>query len=143
MMNIFSTLSLRRLWPVFALIATLAWASNFDKSSPSGPDVPYFDKVAHFFVFGLMATLWYRCLAIDSKRRSRWILAIGLVFLYGVIDEWIQFYNPNRSSDALDWVADASGAATALFVYRSWRLYRCLLETRIVDLFRLKIADVD
>ncbi len=131
------------LWPVLALMATLAWASGYSQSGPDGPEIPYFDKIAHFFVFGLMGTLWYRCLPDRSMRRARWLAAVALALAYGVVDEWIQASNPHRSSDVLDWVADGGGALTAIFVYRGWRLYRRTLETRIGDLFRGKLADID
>jgi VanZ family protein len=60
--------------------------------------------------------------------------------LYGIVDEWIQFYNPLRSSDVMDIVADGVGAATAIFVYRSWGLYRRILETRFWDVMRGRIG---
>ena len=142
-MNAYSSFSIRTLWPVLALIATLAWASSYDKGGHSGPDIPYFDKIAHFFVFGLMGTLWYRCLPSRSIPLARWLVALTLVLSYGVLDEWIQSHNPNRVSDIFDWVADGAGAITAIFVYRGWRLYRRVLETRFSDLFRLKLADID
>lgn len=142
-MNADSKFSVRRLWPAIALVLTLAWASNFAQGGPDGSDIPYFDKIAHFFVFGLMGTLWFRCLPRKSRVISRWLMALIIVLTYGVVDEWIQSMNPQRSSDLLDWLADGLGALTGIFVYRNWTWYRRVLETRISDLFRMKLADIE
>ncbi|MCH2615590.1 MAG: VanZ family protein, partial [Opitutales bacterium] len=66
--------------------------------------------------------------------------AIVLTLLYGVVDEWIQYYNPLRSFDAWAWIADLAGSIAAIWVYRNWRLYRWVLETRVFDLCRLKLT---
>jgi VanZ family protein len=136
-----STFSVRKLWAVIALVLVLAWTSSYGEVSPEGPDIPYFDKIAHFFVFGLMGTLCYRCIPRMPWSRTRWLAALAFVLAYGVIDEWIQSHNSNRSSDVLDWLADASGAFTAIAVYRFWTLYRRVLESRFGDLVRGRLTD--
>ncbi len=137
-MNADSNFSIRALWPVVALVLTLAWASGYDQSGPDVVDVPFFDKIAHFFVFGLMGTLWFRYLSGGKRTVSKIVMALVLTLAYGVIDEWIQSMNPHRSSDSLDWVADASGALTAILVYRSWGWYRRILESPVRDLLRFR-----
>ena len=131
---------LRYLIPPVALLAAVAWASSFDESSPQVPDIVNFDKVAHFFVFGLLGTLWFRWVPGPLRSNYRLAWAFLLTISYGIVDEWIQFYNPLRSSDLMDIVADGAGAATAIFVYRSWGLYRCTLETRFGDVMRGRIS---
>ena len=138
-----SIFSVRKLWPVITLVLSLAWASSYQQGGPEGPDIPYFDKIAHFFVFGLMGMLCYRCIPRMPWSRTRWLAALAFVLAYGMIDEWIQSHNPNRSSDALDWVADASGAFTAIAVYRFWALYRRVLESRFGDLVRGRLTELD
>ena len=133
-------LPLRYLIPPVALLAAVAWASSFDESSPQGPDIANFDKVAHFFVFGLLGTLWFRWVPGPLRSNFRLAWAFLLTILYGIVDEWIQFYNPLRSSDVMDIVADGAGAATAIFVYRSWGPYRRTLETRFWDVMRGRIG---
>ena len=129
-------ISLRFLIPPIALLATIAWASSFDESSPQGPDIVNFDKVAHFFVFGLLATLWFRTAPGPLQSNARFAWAFVLTILYGIVDEWIQSYNPLRSSDAMDIIADGAGAVAAIFAYRCWGLYRRVLETRFLDVIR-------
>ena len=141
--NPFLRRSIRSLVLALSVVACLAWASSFDKGGPPSVEFEHFDKIAHFFVFGLLATLWFRFLPGDLKGIGRFVGAVALTLLYGVVDEWIQYYNPLRSFDAWDWIADGAGSITAIWVYRNWRLYRRALETRISDLCRLRIAEID
>ena len=142
-MSDYSTFSVRKLWPVITLVLTLAWASSCEQGGPDGPEIPHFDKIAHFFVFGLMGTLCYRCIPRMLWSHTRWLVALVFVLAYGVVDEWIQSRNPNRSSDALDWIADGLGAFTAIAVYRYWSLYRRVLESSICDLIRSRLTKLD
>lgn len=86
---------------------------------------PHFDKVTHFFIYGLLATLTLR--ALGSRRWAPW-LAITAVSLFGASDEWHQSFVPGRSCEVADWVADTLGAALAVSLYRRWEFYRRLLE---------------
>ncbi len=130
----------RGLIPVLAVMATLVYASSLAKAKPAGPDLFQFDKIAHFFVFGLLGTLWFRCLRIPFLNTRRWVVAFLLVIAFGIVDEILQYFNPNRSFDPYDWVADAGGALVGIFVYRDWSLYRRVLETPISKLASLKIV---
>lgn len=118
---------LRLAWPPFAIMATMAGVAVFG-GSPGGPNIVGFDKVVHFFIFGLIATLLFRRLRIQFSEHRRWMIAFAGVVAFGVLDESLQFVNPNRTFDVYDWVADLSGAALALYVYRNWAWYRKLLE---------------
>ena len=46
------------------------------------------------------------------------ILAIGITSLYGISDEFHQFFTPHRSVDIFDWLADTAGAVTAGFLWQ-------------------------
>lgn len=125
------------LWPV-AMMATIIWASGTGGAEvPSGMRFPHLDKVAHFLIFGLIGTLIYRVVFTrPGKWRAFWF-AVGLTSLFGVLDETRQSFNPNRSVEIADWLADTSGALLAIGLYRFWPFYRNLLETRVV-LFKRK-----
>ncbi|MDQ8188304.1 VanZ family protein [Pelagicoccus sp. SDUM812002] len=118
---------IRLWWPAFALIVTLIGSSHLS-GKPGAPDIENFDKVAHFFVFGLMGTLFFRSVPLSFWSHRRWVLAWLGVLAYAVTDEWLQYYNPDRSFDPWDWVADGMGSILAIFLYRHWRWYRRLLE---------------
>ncbi len=104
------------------LAATVVWASNHGQvSAPSG--IPNFDKLAHFSIFGLMATLVVR----PFRGRHVW-WAVVIVSLFGVTDELHQALTPGRSMEFADWIADTTGAVVAVTAYRFWPWYWRLLE---------------
>lgn len=111
---------LRWLYPL-ALAAVVVIASG--RSQVAAPPVVNIDKIVHFSVFGLLATLLARC---PGVRRFRY--AIALVSLFGISDEFRQSFTPGRSVEFADWMADTLGAATAVTLYAFWPWYRRLLE---------------
>lgn len=112
------------LWPILVAAAIFIESGH---GVVAGPDLPNFDKVAHFFIYGLLATLLLRTSTLRELSRGAWI-ALVLTSLYGVSDEFHQSFTPGRSVDVLDWVADTCGAGLALFCYTRWALYRSILE---------------
>lgn len=90
-----------------------------------GPSIPGLDKVTHFAVYGLLATLVVR---LGKSPRSAWI-AFAIVSVYGMTDEWHQSFTPGRDVEFADWVADTLGAALAILLYRRWDGYRNWLES--------------
>ncbi len=76
------------------------------------------DKVLHAGLYGVLAALWAWVLPGQKPwllQRTRvaalaWTLAVG----FGALDEIHQGFVPGRSRDALDWLADATGAGLAL-----------------------------
>ena len=113
-------------WPVLLTLA-ITWESV--EAVPSvGPAWLSLDKVAHFAVFGLLATTLARL-----EEASRWprlgaLWAIVLAAVYGFGDELLQGFIPERSMEFADWVADTLGALVAVVVYLRWTWYRRLLE---------------
>lgn len=83
------------------------------------------DKIVHFVVYGLLATLV--CRLGRGWRAAGWAWLV--VAAFGATDEWHQSFVPGRSTELLDWVADALGAALAVTLYTGWTRYRDLLET--------------
>jgi VanZ family protein len=110
---------LRSVLPAIAYAALLFWISSL-----SPPDAPTYglewgDKINHAGAFGLMAILWFRASAWflpRSSRRTRCLLTLALVALYGATDEIHQSFVPGRESDITDWIADVVGATLAIAV---------------------------
>ena len=117
----------RWLW-ASALAALIVFASGNNPQSPV-PTFIGFDKVAHFGVFGLLATLVLRTQGVWQRPGWRAAIAIGAVSLFGLTDEWHQSFTPGRSVEFADWIADTTGAALAVTLYLRWPWYRRLLET--------------
>lgn len=126
---------LRLWWPAIALMGTLVVSSHFS-GKPAAPDIVGFDKIAHFCVFGLLGTLIFRTIRRELGDWRRWGLALLGVAAYAVTDEFLQYFNPDRSFDVLDWAADGAGALLAVSLYRGWAWYRDLLEFKL----RLRLA---
>ncbi len=129
-----TTLSLLRprwtdwLGPV-ALMATIAVASS--RPVVGGPEIPHFDKVVHFFVYGFLGTLFARVRAVRSAPGLGIGWAVVLASAYGIVDEFHQSFTPGRYVEFADWVADTLGAALAVTLYARWAFYRNLLERPI------------
>lgn len=89
------------------------------------------DKIAHFLVFGLIATSILRTPRFSRAGIKGLLLAALLTSLYGACDEWRQSMTPGRSVEFADWLADTAGAIVAVTVYSQWSLYRRFLEFRL------------
>ncbi|HEX2855628.1 MAG TPA: VanZ family protein [Opitutaceae bacterium] len=112
------------IWPL-AMAALIFAASS--RSHLGGPAVAGIDKVTHFAVYGLLATLVVR---LGRGSRAAW-LSVLVVSLYGLSDEWHQSFTPGRSVELADWLADTGGAALAVAMYSGWTWYRKLLEAPV------------
>lgn len=109
------------LWP-FAIALLIFVASS--RSAVAGPRIPHFDKVVHFCVYGLLATLV--CRQGRGWRAAVWsVLAVSA---YGATDEWHQLYVPGRTCEWGDWFADTTGAALGVVLYSHLAPYRNWLE---------------
>lgn len=72
-----------------------------------------FDKLVHMGIYGILAILW---LPLLMQKRSPMIaatIAFTLSLAYGISDEFHQFFEPERSFELLDMLADATGALLA------------------------------
>ena len=120
-------------WPL-ALALMIFLASG--RGSVAAPDIVNIDKITHFSVFGLLATLIAR-----TQPPRRWWLGLVLASLYGMTDEFRQSFTPGRSVEVADWVADTLGAAVAVAAYAGWSGYRRLLETNLRGGVRPPVAN--
>jgi VanZ family protein len=110
------------LWPVLVAAVIILASSRSRVASPHVTHVD--DKIVHFSVYGLLATLVCR---LSSGWKAA-LAALLTVSAFGVTDEWHQSFVPGRSTEVADWVADTSGAALAIVLYMGWTRYRQWLE---------------
>jgi VanZ family protein len=125
---------LRWLYPV-ALAAMVVTASG--RGQVAGPEIVNFDKLVHFSVFGLLATLVARAPGI----RRPWMAVLAVSF-FGMSDEIRQGFTPGRSMAFADWVADTAGACLAVVLHTCWPAYRRLLELPLDRKSRRAVASV-
>lgn len=119
------------IWPVL-LVATIFTLSGATKIAT--PDLGFQfskDKIAHFLIFGLLATSILRIQNINKLGWRGAILAALITIAYGGFDELRQSLTPGRSVEFADWIADSLGAILAAALYHMDSPYRRLLETRI------------
>ncbi len=119
-------MSFRRnlVWPIL-FAAVVVGASH--RSQVASPHIANIDKLAHFAVYGMLATLTCR---LGNGWRAAW-LALAMTSLFGATDEVHQSFVPGRMASMADWVADTLGALLAVGLYRGWTPYRRLLEMSI------------
>lgn len=122
------------LWPL-ALAATIVCCSSHELPVWAHARMGE-DKLEHFFVFGLIATLVGR-LGMIQRTRPLGIYAAALIAsVFGLTDELHQHFTPGREMDVLDWLADTGGAVLATVLYARWHGYRRLLETPVANWWR-------
>lgn len=76
--------------------------------------IPNFDKLVHLTLYGVEALLLsfaIRWPGRDGFSISRAAALVGLMAVWGVVDETHQSWIPGRSMEADDVAADVSGAA--------------------------------
>ncbi len=97
-----------------AYCSLIFWLSS-QSSIPAPMLFTHQDKLIHlgaYFIMGILA--WRFFYDYFDKPKTVAILSLCFCSLYGVSDEWHQYYVPGRETDVLDWMADTLGASIAL-----------------------------
>ncbi len=127
-------------WLPAAGWATLIFVLSAQPKLPSPPGVN--DKQAHGLAYAVLAVCCLVGLAGARLRRVTGAAVLGafvLAVLYGVSDEFHQWFVPGRTPDVNDVVADAVGAALGLLV--AW-WSAILLRGRNVEEVRSQKSEV-
>ena len=116
------------IWPVLLAIVIFVISGSQQLARPNLGFLFSEDKIAHFLIFGLVATSILRTPKFkDLSLRSLLITAL-ITSAYGAFDEVRQSLTPGRSVEFADWLADTFGAFAAVTLYAKWNWYRRLLE---------------
>lgn len=80
--------------------------------------IPYGDKLGHFCLFGLLTLATNFAFKLRSFNLSSIPIFLGtiLVFLFVIIEEFSQYFIPNRTFDLIDLSADFIGIVFFNFV---------------------------
>lgn len=116
------------LWPVLIMFSVFVVSGQSDVAAPS-IDLPRLDLLAHFAVFGALATSIIRLPAVYSRGWKGAVFAVLVTSVFGGLDEWRQSFTPGRFMAFDDWVADTLGALAAVLLYTRCPLWRKVLET--------------
>jgi len=68
------------------------------------------DKVIHICLYGPLAYLLFLSLRESGFRRNIFITAVVIAAVYGISDEFHQYFVPGRDASAWDVLADLTGA---------------------------------
>ncbi len=133
-------LLLRRLWvPVF-MMAGIGVLSGSPGVQTGDWSFIGMDKVGHFVVFGLLAIAWARVFPRHSWSAGRVVLlATAAAAGFGALDELVQAFNPHRTFEWQDWVADAAGALAGAAAYVWLRPVQAFLELEFRHIRRLRL----
>jgi len=74
-----------------------------------------FDKVLHFFEYGIFGFLLYFALAGERWEGKPLLPAFMIGSIYGISDEFHQYFVPTRECDVFDFLADAAGSGSGAF----------------------------
>ncbi len=76
-----------------------------------GEGVDLMSPAAHFLEYAVLGALLANALRHHTHWQRACVLTVMFASLYGVTDEFHQWFVPNRMADPLDWLVDTCGAA--------------------------------
>ncbi|MBW1643836.1 MAG: VanZ family protein [Deltaproteobacteria bacterium] len=83
------------------------------------PKLPYIDKLVHFVEYAILGVLFlraFRTLQVKNKKRLLIVLSAAASIIYGLSDEFHQYYIPYRNASFMDIAADTAGSIFGVFV---------------------------
>lgn len=96
--------------PLLACAAAITWLSSQPADDLPRASFAGEDKLVHMAIYGLLGALGGRAAGRARLGRAA-LLVLAACIAYGLFDEWYQQFTPGRSSDLLDFAADAVGAS--------------------------------
>ncbi|MDQ8203538.1 VanZ family protein [Pelagicoccus sp. SDUM812003] len=131
--------ALRPWLPVLAACLCLALYSW--KPGSRAPEIAFSlrDKLDHFSVYFLLGILTAKALPTQLRGMPRWLVAFALVSAFGLSDEIAQHFNPARTGDPLDWLADSVGALLGAFAYIRSAAFQRLVDWSPIRCFKRQL----
>ena len=109
-------------WFPILIYCLLIFIQSSYPSIKSVPELPYIDKVLHFFAYALLGALFLRAFKTTRiKNKLKLVLILSVLFssLYGVSDEIHQYFIPYRNADLMDVLADLLGSIMGVYIYQA------------------------
>ncbi len=116
-----------RMVPMAMAMGAIFFLSHQPGDSFSLPSLPGIDKLAHMFVYGVLAaTVLFAFGGRGGKQKemSAWrvmLFTVAFCFVYGLSDEFHQSFVPGRCPSGYDMIADCVGAAMTCAFWARWR----------------------
>ncbi len=109
-------------WYITALLYTiiLVFFTTLPQITPPDLGFTLSDKVLHFGAYLLFGLFWYKVFALGYKGGKASIYLILFVYgsLFGFLDEYHQYFVPNRRMEAGDIAADILGISVAIIIHK-------------------------
>jgi VanZ family protein len=96
--------------PLIAYAGAITWLSSQPADDLPEVTFPGEDKLVHLALYAGLGALGGRAAARAGLARAA-LIVLAACIGYGLFDEWYQQFTPGRSSDLLDFAADAVGAS--------------------------------
>lgn len=99
------------------MVALTSWPRPPEIPIVSG--IPNFDKLIHMSLYGIEGFLLYRAVRWPERVGGsllRVLAIVGVMAVWGVLDEVHQYWIPGRSMEGGDVAADVTGAAVGAMV---------------------------
>ncbi|BCL60336.1 hypothetical protein DGMP_10290 [Desulfomarina profundi] len=117
-----------RMVPMLIVMGTIFFLSNQPGDALYMPPLPWFDKAAHLVIYALLAiSVLYGFFPLLKEKNIAAVTLSVVVFcvLYGISDEFHQYFIPGRFVSVGDIAADGAGA---LLACGAWILWRALFQ---------------
>jgi len=103
--------------PAFLYYSLIFFLSS--RSYQLKADILFLDKIVHlleFAILGFLLSFGY-IISLNSPPRIKAASTFLTGIVLGALDEFHQYFVPRRSTDILDWMADAAGVLAGLFIF--------------------------
>ena len=91
-------------------------------------DFKFSDKIVHIILYSALSSAFYISIRKQTKvglfSEHAFIFSIVLSALYGISDEFHQYFVPNRSCDVYDMIANTIGATIAITIIYLYLKFR-------------------
>jgi VanZ family protein len=109
----------RILFSLPAIILSIAIFLVSDMSQPPCIDFSFdfTDKILHFFAYFGYGTCLIAFYIVNFQKWSKKSILIGIIIfgaIYGMSDEFHQYFVPGRECDFFDWLADFAGIVVSI-----------------------------
>lgn len=121
-----------RLVPMVLTMGAIFFLSHQPGDNLSLYPLPGIDKLAHITVYSILAATVLFGLSEDLKRndaRKVILITVACCVVYGLSDEFHQYFIPGRSVSLFDLFADCGGAVMTCALWVWWRNRRCQIPT--------------
>jgi len=109
-------------FPLFLWLIVIFIESSFPSNAYPKIEIWSADKLVHMGVYGLLAALAYISLIHQEKYpkllKHAILFTILVCAVYGAVDEFHQYFVPNRDCEFLDWFADFLGAVIMILLIK-------------------------